>query len=175
MSGQKRSNMNHTSERKFDIREEIRLIPKVMFVVAVLVFLGMQALLVLVAFRHEPHPPPMAVQVLLATLLGSVLGVFMLLVGYVNRDAKRRGMNYVLWTVLVLLIPNAIGYIIYFLVRQPIRGACPQCGATVTPAFNFCPKCKFLLHPACPRCHRTIEAGATFCPYCAADLKGLVS
>ena len=95
----------------------------------------------------------------------------MLLIGYVNRDAKRRGMNYVLWTVLVIFIPNAIGYIIYFVVRQPIKGACPQCGATVNPGFNFCPKCKFLLHPACPQCHRGIEGGAAFCPYCSAELK----
>jgi len=112
--------MNQTSAGKFDIREEIRLIPKVMVVVAVLVFLGIQALLICVAFRHDPHAPPLAVQVLIATLAGTVLGIVMLLVGYVNRDAKRRGMNYALWTVLVLLIPNAIGYIIYFVVRQPI-------------------------------------------------------
>jgi|SRR5208282_966080 len=167
--------MNHTSVGKFDIREEIRLIPKAMVGVAVLVFVGMQALLICVAFRHDPHAPPMAVQELIATLAGSVLAMVMLLVGYVNRDAKRRGMNYVLWTVLVLLIPNGIGYVIYFVVRQPIWSACPQCGATVNPSFNFCPKCKFNLHPACPQCHRTIEAGATFCPYCSADLKGQAS
>jgi RNA polymerase subunit RPABC4/transcription elongation factor Spt4 len=164
--------MNHTSEGKFDIREEIRLIPKVMIVVAVLIFLGMEALLVIVAFRHDPHAPPVAVQVLIATLAGSVLGFFTLLVGYVNRDAKRRGMNSKLWTALVLFIPNAIGYIIYFVVRQPITGACPQCGTTVNPAFNYCPKCKFNLHPACPQCHRGIEVGAAFCPYCSAELKG---
>ena len=164
--------MNKTCDGKFDIREEIRLIPNAMMVVAVLVFLALEALLILVAFRHDPHAPPLAVQVLIATLAGSVLGICMLLVGYVNRDAKRRGMNYVLWTVLVLLIPNAIGYIIYFVVRQPIEGACPHCGATVNPAFNFCPKCKFNLHPACPTGHRTSEVGATYCPYCSAELKG---
>lgn len=164
--------MNPTSEGKFDLREEIRVIPKVMYGVAVLVFLGMQALLILVAFRHDLHAPPMAVQVLIATLAGTALGIFTLLVGYVNRDAKRRGMNYVLWTFVVLLVPNAIGYIIYFVVRQPVRGPCPQCGAIVNPAFNYCPKCKFLLHPACPRCHRIIEVGAAFCPYCSAELKG---
>ena len=163
--------MNQTSDGKFDIREEIRLIPNVMVGVAVLVFLAMEALLICVAFRHDPHAPPMAVQVLIATLAGTLLGIVMLLVGYVNRDAKRRGMNYVLWTVLVLFIPNAIGYIIYFVVRQPIVGKCPQCGTTTKPTFNFCPKCKFNLHPACPQCHRAIEVGATFCPYCSAELK----
>jgi RNA polymerase subunit RPABC4/transcription elongation factor Spt4 len=100
-----------------------------------------------------------------------VLAFLILLVGYVNRDAKRRGMNYKLWTILVLFIPNAIGYIIYFMVRKPIMGACPQCGAMVNPAFTFCPKCKFILHPACPQCHRTIEVGTTYCPYCSAELK----
>lgn len=164
--------MNQPTSHKFDLREEIRIIPKTMMVVAVLAFLGMQALLILVAFRRDPHAPPVALQVLIATLAGSALGAVMLLVGYVNRDAKRRGMNHILWTILVLVVPNAIGYIIYFVVRQPILGNCPQCGATTNPTFNFCPKCKFNLHPACPHCHRGIEAGATFCPYCSAELKG---
>jgi MFS family permease len=166
--------MNNTSEGKFDIREEIRLIPKAMVAVAALGLLGMEALLICVAFRHDPHAPPMALQVLIATLAGIVLGVIMLLIGYVNRDAKRRGMNYGLWTILVIFIPYAMGYVIYFLVRHPIPGKCPQCGATTNPAFNFCPKCKFNLHPACPQCHRGIEVGALFCPYCSADLRGLV-
>jgi RNA polymerase subunit RPABC4/transcription elongation factor Spt4 len=164
--------MNQTSAGKFDIREEIRVIPKVMVVVAVLAFLGIQALFILLAFRHDPHAPPVALRVLIATIPGSILGISLLLIGYVNGDAKRRGMNSTLWTLLVIFIPYAIGYVIYFLVRQPMAGACPQCGATVNPAFNFCPKCKFNLHPACPQCHRAIEVGATFCPYCSAELKG---
>ena len=166
--------MNQTTTGRFDIRAEIRLIPKAMWVVAVLVFLGIEAFFVPAVFRHDPHAPPAALLAFLGALPGTILGFFMLLVGYVNRDAKRRGMNYGLWTVLVLLIPNAIGYIIYFVVRQPILSACPQCGTTVNREFNFCPKCKFNFHPACPQCHRGIEAGATFCPYCSAELKGRV-
>ena len=166
--------MNQTSAEKFDIRAEIRLIPKVMWGVAVLVLLGMEALFVLVVFRHDPHAPPAAVQAFVGALPGSVLGFFMLLAGYVNRDAKRRGMSYVSWTFLVLLIPYAIGFVIYFVVRQPIAGNCPQCGTPVRAGFNYCPKCKFLLHPACPQCHRSIEPGAAFCPFCSADLKALL-
>ncbi len=163
--------MNQNSETKFDIRDEIRLIPKALMVVAVLAFVGIQVPLYLILFPQDPHAPPVPVRIVLATLVGILLGMIILLVGYVNRDAKRRGMNYVLWTVLVCFIPNAIGFIIYFVVRQPVRGKCPQCGATVNPGFNFCPKCKFNLHPACSQCHRTIEAGATYCPYCSAELK----
>jgi len=142
-----------------------------MKVVAAILFGGSQVLILQVAFPHSRHAPPLALQTLVALIAGSALACFTLLVGYVNRDAKRRGMNYKLWTVLVIFIPNAIGYILYFVVRQPIRSTCPNCGAAVNPAFNFCPKCKFRLHPACPQCHRTIEVGATYCPYCSAELK----
>ena len=172
MCSQKRNQMIQTSNEKFDIHEEIRLIPKAMMVVAVLLFAGLQALLFLVVFPHDHHAPPMPVRALVAILGGFVLAFFALLIGYVNRDAKRRGMNHVLWTILVLIIPNAIGYIIYFVVRQPIAGRCPNCGVAVNPAYNFCPKCKVNLHPLCPACHRTIEHGAAFCPYCSAELKG---
>jgi RNA polymerase subunit RPABC4/transcription elongation factor Spt4 len=165
--------MNTTTGEKFNLRDEIELIPKGMYAVAALALLGIEALFVFVVFRHHPHPPALILQVLIGVLPGSVLGFLFLLLGYVNRDAKRRGMNYVLWTILVLFIPNAIGYVIYFVVRQPILGKCPQCGAITNPSFNFCPKCKFNLHPACPQCHRTIEIGAAFCPYCSADLKAI--
>ncbi len=165
--------MNSNSGEKFNLREELNLIPKAMYLVAVLAFLGIESLFLFWVFAHHPHPPALVFQILIAALPGSVLGFLMLLVGYVNRDAKRRGMNYILWTILVLFIPNAIGYIIYFVVRQPILGKCPQCGTTTNPSFNFCPKCKFNLHPACPQCHRTIELGAAFCPYCSADLKAI--
>jgi RNA polymerase subunit RPABC4/transcription elongation factor Spt4 len=98
-----------------------------------------------------------------------------LLVGYVNRDARRRGMNVALWTVLVIFVPNAIGFIIYFLMRQPLRIACPKCGVVADPAFNFCPKCKFNLHPTCPECHRGVQAGDLYCPFCARELAGETS
>jgi RNA polymerase subunit RPABC4/transcription elongation factor Spt4 len=51
-----------------------------------------------------------------------------------------------------------------------LRIACPKCGAMADPAFNFCPKCKFNLHPACPQCHHPVEVGDSYCPYCAMAL-----
>ena len=163
--------MNLTSQTKFDIREEFKEVPRWAISLAAFFFVALPVILLLVAFPHDRDAPPLLVQVLIGLFGASVLAFFALLIGYVNCDAKRRGMNYKLWTALVIFIPNAIGYIIYFVVRQPIRGACPQCGATTNPTFNFCPKCKFNLHPACPQCHRAIEVGATFCPYCSAELR----
>jgi hypothetical protein len=54
--------------------------------------------------------------------------VFVLLIGYVNGDARRRGMRYVLWTLLAIFIPNAIGIILYFVLRDPLMRVCQQCG-----------------------------------------------
>jgi RNA polymerase subunit RPABC4/transcription elongation factor Spt4 len=93
--------------------------------------------------------------------------------GYVNRDAKRRNMNSTLWTLLVIvLFPAylAIGFIIYFLVREPLPYTCPQCPATVNARFNFCPNCKYNLRPACPQCQREVFDDDKFCPYCATEL-----
>ena len=66
----------------------------------------------------------------LLSLVGvAFLGAYVLLVGYVFADAKRRGMNHVLWTLLAIFIPNAIGIILYFILREPIPVPCPACGS----------------------------------------------
>lgn len=154
-------------EEKPQITEEIRLIPWWAYTLAVALFAAVQALMHLVGFRREPHPPPLPLQIFFGFMAGAVVAFLMLLIGYVNRDAKRRGMNTALWTVLVIFIPNAIGFIIYFLLRQPLLVACPQCGTAANPSFNYCPKCKFNLHPTCPECHRAVRVGDAYCAYCA--------
>ena len=78
-----------------------------------------------------------------------------------------------LWTLLVLILSGStffIGLIIYLLVREPLPYTCPQCAATVNARFNFCPNCKYNLHPACPACQREVTDDDKFCPYCATEL-----
>jgi RNA polymerase subunit RPABC4/transcription elongation factor Spt4 len=109
--------------------------------------------------------------VITAMALGFTVVFFML--GYVYRDAKRRGMNAGLWTLLVLILSPAyllIGLIIYLLVREPLPYTCPQCSTTVNARYNFCPNCKYNLHPACPACQREVADDDKFCPYCATEL-----
>jgi RNA polymerase subunit RPABC4/transcription elongation factor Spt4 len=101
------------------------------------------------------------------------ISTILFMLGYVYRDAKRRGMNAGLWTLLVLILSPAyllIGLIIYLLVREPLPYTCPQCGATVNARFNFCPNCKYHLHPACPACQHEVADDDKFCPYCATEL-----
>jgi RNA polymerase subunit RPABC4/transcription elongation factor Spt4 len=98
------------------------------------------------------------------------IGFFLLFFGYINRDAKRRGMNSTLWTLLAIFVPYLLGIIGYFLIREPLPYDCPACGATVNARFNFCPECKHNLRPSCPQCKREIRLEDKYCPYCAQEL-----
>jgi Double zinc ribbon len=103
-----------------------------------------------------------------------VFAIMIFMVGYVNKDAKRRGMHSALWTFLVIvLMPGylVLGFIIYLLMREPLPYNCPQCRATVDARFNFCPNCKCNLHPACPQCKREVAETDKYCAYCACDLE----
>jgi RNA polymerase subunit RPABC4/transcription elongation factor Spt4 len=95
----------------------------------------------------------------------------LLLIGYVNRDAKRRGMSPVLWTFVTILIPNGLGFILYFILRQPLHSACPQCSKSVQAGFNFCPRCNYKLSPSCPQCQRLVGVNDVYCPYCGTSLR----
>ncbi len=149
--------------------EELKIIPGWAWMLAPLGFLGMQ-LLFNVYVPSQRNPPPVGLRIGLGLFLGLLLFFWFLLIGYVNRDSKRRGMSRALWTLLVIFIPNGIGFIIYFLIRQPLSMPCPHCGTRVEPGFNFCPKCQFNLTPTCPHCSRPVRHGDVFCAYCGQEL-----
>jgi hypothetical protein len=167
-------------------RDELRIIPRwlvwtciSLYILAVVI--GVSVNLVHIQDGGDVFPPELAHEPFLASLaLGGVItavsacmSVWFLMMGYVYRDAKRRGMSPALWTLLVLILSPAyllIGLIIYLLVREPLPYTCPQCSASVSARFNFCPNCKYNLHPACPKCQREVSDTDKFCAYCAADL-----
>lgn len=104
-----------------------------------------------------------------------VISIFVflpILVGvYVYRDAKRRNMNAPLWTIIAILAPSLIGFIIYLLVRGNYSNLkCPRCDTTVTEQYVVCPKCGAKLKPSCPNCSTPVESDWTVCPKCAQSL-----
>ena len=113
---------------------------------------------------------PDAVFYALLNLAGLVMAAYVVMAFYVNADAKRRQMNRVLWTLLVIFVPNAIGFIVYFILRQPIASPCPKCRSLVRQDFLVCPSCGHGLAPTCPTCHRAVEAGWMNCAYCGTKL-----
>ena len=67
---------------------------------------------------------PLFMLMIIVALLPLLIGV------YVYRDAKRRGMNAALWTLIAILAPSLIGFIIYLLVRGNYSNLkCPRCAA----------------------------------------------
>jgi len=72
---------------------------------------------------------------------GALGGAYFLLAGYVYVDALRRGMPPIPWTALAVVIPNCVGFVLYFLLRKPIVHPCPSCGRGVAPDDAFCPRC----------------------------------
>ncbi len=156
------------ANEKLHFREELKIIPGWAYGLAVVLVVGM-IILAPILRRHDQHPAPLPVVICALTFAGVLLAAVALMIGYVNRDAKRRGMNVALWTILVIVIPNMIGFIIYFIAREPLVFDCPQCGTKVSARYNFCPKCKYNLYPTCPECKHAIRPGDKFCPFCAHD------
>ena len=149
--------------------DEVRLLSRWAYFFASLAFLSLPALVAFIA-RYDPTKPSVAVVALAGILTGTAVACYILLMGYINRDAGRRGMNRVLWTLLAIFIPNGLGIVLYFVLRKPRTANCPQCGAAVGPGFGFCPQCRHRLAPVCPQCQRSMNAGDRFCPYCGADV-----
>ena len=90
---------------------------------------------------------------------------------YVYRDAKRRGMNAALWTLIALLAPSLVGFIIYLIVRGNYSDMeCPNCQTPVKEEYLRCPKCGAKLRPSCPNCAAPIEPDWKVCPRCANEL-----
>ncbi len=168
------------AKERLRFSEEIRLISgKLVWTVVVLYFLALAAVQVILYYTGETPWPELSRRMQILAGAGAVtaitipLAAVIFLVGYVNRDAKRRGMNSTLWTVLVLVLMPAYlvtGFVVYFLLREPLPYSCPQCQAVVSARFNYCPACKFNLRPTCPACRREVRLDDRYCPHCSQEL-----
>ena len=163
---------------------ELKLIPLWSMILAALLFLGMQYIFHVVMphhghegpgggpvdagshFRHDLLPIPLMMGYAWGTLWAS----YALLLGYVSRDAKRRGMSVRMWMTVFLLLPGGIGAVVYFLLRQPVLSRCPNCNTRIADSYHFCPQCQFQVSPVCGICHRSVKITDVFCTCCGHDL-----
>lgn len=150
---------------------EVKVIPKPAKVLAGLIIVGVPLLALCYFVLNSRNVSGMfAIPEIVAMIAAMFFGVYVLLLGYIYGDAKRRGMRPVLWLLLGLFIPNAIGVILYFILRQPIQTHCPTCGASNPPGFAFCASCGGVLRQSCPSCKNGVEANWSHCPRCGAQL-----
>ena len=96
------------------------LIPRPAVILAIVAFVlvpfGLHA-----AFVHNHEHGSLIFTFGFCVVIGIVEAGYILLAGYVYGDAKRRGMNAIPWTVVAVVIPNLIGFLLYFLLRKAIR------------------------------------------------------
>ncbi|NQT25305.1 zinc-ribbon domain-containing protein [candidate division KSB1 bacterium] len=97
---------------------------------------------------------------------------------WVFRDAERRGMNGLLWALLIFF-GHIIALVVYLLVRNDqvniaqihkSSQPCPSCQKQVESGHTFCPHCGTKLQASCSSCKKPMEPGWQVCPYCGEKL-----
>jgi double zinc ribbon protein len=151
---------------------EIKVIPSWAWVSAIAIFVSAQIFFNFFAWQTDGVPRWAAP--ILGAAAGIVGGCYLLFIGYISRDAMRRRMSALLWILVAVLIPHGLGIVLYFLLRQPLRGVCPQCANAIQEGSNFCPRCSYKLNPSCPQCQRAVDVEDAYCPHCATSLASAV-
>jgi len=154
-------------------RQELRVVPRGARITSAIVYVICAA--AIFAGVHLAPSPEMRAWTEIEKILfsfGIALIVFpaIWLYGYVWGDAKRRGMRYGIWTLAAIFIPNLLGVILYFLLRDPKPRACPVDGLAVPGKFAFCPRCGAALGATCPQCGKPVEVTWSNCAHCGAKL-----
>lgn len=154
------------------LTDEIKVIPWLAWVLAICVGGAVMAFLVTMAFPvGEMQNWPALGRFAFLMVMPVLLFTWTLLIGYVWGDARRRGMRHVMWTLLAVFIPNAIGVVLYFILRESPKNRCPKCVTGVPPGSLYCPGCGTALVSMCPQCGRAVEAGWSHCTQCGSNLK----
>ena len=161
------SNVRETSEG-----DSLKMIPLWSIILSVVVFVGWQFFMNHNSSSSHHHPTAMQQITHLAFVFmaGTALASYVLLVGYVSRDVKRRNMPAALWMLIVVVMPGGIGAVVYFLLRQPIMIRCPNCTTELTAGVHFCPQCRFQVAPVCGQCFRGVQITDAYCTQCGHDV-----
>ena len=150
------------------LRQELGVAARKGVVIAAL--LAFVAALLFVLFAREF---PLGARIALGAALAFFMFLYGFLVSYVYGDAKRRGMRQTLWALVAAFVPNALGFIAYFLLREPLIGPCGACGAAARRDFAFCPQCGSPrpLGLVCAACRRPVETAWSHCAHCGTRIE----
>jgi hypothetical protein len=163
-------NQSSDAPEPYEQGDGLRMIPLWSVGLAVLVSIG-----VILYFNHMPpprhrQPGSLPMHWIFLYTMVSALASYILLLGYVSRDVKRRSMPAALWMLIVAVMPGGIGAVVYFMLRQPIMMRCPNCRTELTAGVHFCPQCRFQVAPVCGQCFRGVQITDAYCPQCGHDV-----
>jgi hypothetical protein len=130
------------------VRQFMDVVPKSVKIAAAAIaggggLIGLVGALVTGDVAHSGFVPVLPPGIGFGLLAGVVIAIWILGLGYVNADARRRGMPPILWTLIAAFIPNLLGFLLYFALRQPIALPCPHCGRPITAEQRFCSWCGY--------------------------------
>jgi hypothetical protein len=149
--------------------DSLKMLPLWSVILAAVVFLA-------VVYVFNSAPPPhrrpgsLPMHIIFTYTTGTALASYVLLVGYVSRDVKRRNMPAALWMFIAVVMPAGLGAVVYFLLRQPIMTRCPNCTTELAASVHFCPQCQFQVAPVCGQCFRGVQITDVYCTQCGHDL-----
>jgi hypothetical protein len=153
------------SKAEQDYGDSLKLLPLWSIILAILLFVGSQ-------YFFDSGPPPhrrpgsLPMHLIMGYMTSAALASYVLLIGYVSRDVRRRNMQAALWILLTVVIPGGIGAVVYFLLRQPVLLRCPSCNTELAAGLHFCPQCRFQVAPVCGQCFRGVQITDAYCPRC---------
>ncbi|HTU51806.1 MAG TPA: zinc ribbon domain-containing protein [Acidobacteriaceae bacterium] len=74
-------------------------------------------------------------------VVGAFVAFWLLSLGYVYADSRRRAMPAVLWVLVAIFVPNLLGFLLYFAIRRPLGSPCSNCGQLIAAEQRFCSWC----------------------------------
>jgi hypothetical protein len=126
------------------IRKFLSVVPKAVQIWS-LVIPGCAVLIGLGVGYHDAQQGPalrtMSIYAGAGLFGGVVIAAWLLCLGFVFADARRRAMRPFLWVLVAALFPHLLGFLLYFVLRQPIGSTCSHCGRTIPLNLRFCSWC----------------------------------
>lgn len=90
---------------------------------------------------------------------------------FVYIDAPKHGMQKWLWILVVTLVPNFLGLVVYLIIRSiNEKETCINCGKTIEKDYNICPYCKHNRQLTCENCGQKVKEDWKVCPQCSNEL-----
>ena len=88
--------------------------------------------------------------ILMVTAILALISIVVFLGLWTYRDAKEKGLNAVLWTLVVVLgSQNLIGLLLYILIgRKNAKIICPECSAQTSAKAKYCEQCGKAIDPS---------------------------
>jgi Phospholipase_D-nuclease N-terminal len=122
----------------------LNVVPKVVQVGAVAIVAA--AVLIGLALGYHSFATGAVLQTMLvpvaaALATGIVIAIWLLCLGFVFADARRRGMRAAGWTLVAMLMPNLLGFLLYFVMRRPLGAPCVSCNREIPVDQPFCSWC----------------------------------